>query len=143
MAAAPTVQQKPVKVPVVIQVDRSPRDLETYAECGDAVEWFPSADKHEEPHTAIVSKVGLGGVVVANVISPYWNDVLPKEPCYHVDDPKARMDANQDGGGWRHKRTTVATRKLLIGLAAMWWENGKLVEKPEVKMPEPKTPPPA
>lgn len=128
-----------MKIGKIIQpIDpHTPRDLSTYAECGDAVEWFPSADKGEPPQCAIVTKVMLNGVVVANVMSPDWGDTRPMDACHHVDDPKARLDANQDGGGWRHKPLTIAVRRLLIAQAFLWWENGKLVPKP-VHVPEPK-----
>lgn len=129
-ATAPKPQQK-VRVPDVAPIP----NLERYAECGDVVEWFPSADKNEPPQTAIVTKIEmpLEGRVVANVMSPDWGDTRPMDGCHHVDDPRARLDGNSDGGGWRHKPITILLRKMLLASGAMWWQGGRLVEKPEFK----------
>lgn len=104
-----------------------PPSLETYAEVGDPVEWFPGADPTLNPEPAIVSQVLLNGQVTANQFSPYWKDVLPQSPCFHMSDPAARLDGNQDGGGWRHKPQTIALRRMLIAQGFLKWKGNRLV----------------
>lgn len=104
-----------------------PPDLETYAEVGDPIEWCPSADPTAEPWCAIVSQVLLGGQVTASTISPHWKDTLPMTPCFHMSDKAARLDGNQEGGGWRHKPQTLALRRMLLAQGFLRWEGGKLV----------------
>lgn len=127
-----------------------PPSLETYAEAGDVVQWFPSADPDASPHVALVTQVGIGGVLTVNTFHPDLRDCLPMDGCRHMDDEKVKNGNDTGGGGWRHKPLTVLLRRAAIAQNWLAWDRntGRLVagdETPVVAhvVRTPTDPPPA
>lgn len=138
----PPQPRPPMKARVEIPKPPIP-SLERYTEVGDTVEWYPGADKTQQPYCGVATKVGLDDTLTVNRCSPDLCDTAPQDGCRHIDDPKAQHDAF--AGGWRHRRITVGTRAMLLKLGVLKWEFRRewvLVFNPEalVEPEAPKTP---
>lgn len=107
-----------------------PPDLETYAEAGDVVDWFPATDRNEAPQTGVVTQLGNDTKVAVNVFHPALAYTVCQDGCYHIDHPKAQIDLGP--GGWRHKPMTVAARRLLLKAGLLRWNEdcSRLVVNP-------------
>ncbi|HUR52931.1 MAG TPA: hypothetical protein VMZ71_02285 [Gemmataceae bacterium] len=119
----------------------APPKLETYAEVGDIVEWFADADFSSEPLAAIVTNVGMGTSLDANVLNKSMGDMIPMDGVRHMDDPFARDGRDVSGGGWRHKPMTVVHRRQALATKSLVWEGRRLVD-PKTAAAPPETPAP-
>lgn len=98
-----------------------PVPVDKYAELGDSVEWYAGADISSPPMVGMITGIGIGTVDL-NVFSSHLHNTSPQEGVIHMDDPRKNNAAIAEGGGWRHRPLTIATRKLLVEAGILVWD---------------------
>lgn len=137
-AQRPRPEPRPQKPPRPKPPPLPAPEMDAYAEVGDAVDWFPAADKGEAPQPCLVTQVGIDGRIDGSVVALNLSQVVPVSGAIHVDHPKATVD--NTGGGWRARPWVTAVRKMLVKAGILKWDleaRRLVVAEPE---PEPEKP---
>ena len=69
----------------------------------------------------MITGIGIGTVDL-NVFTSHLHNTSPQEGVIHMDDPRKDVAAIAEGGGWRHRPLTIATRRLLIASGILVWD---------------------
>ena len=78
---------------------------------GEMVLWYAHGTKKNEPHVAIVTKLGHRSITVS--IIPLNNrTVTPKEGVRYITDPDARMVELEEQGAWDYTEQTRVMREV-------------------------------
>lgn len=80
-------------------------------EVGTVVWWYPDGDPYQEPHAAIVTKVG-GDSVNVNILDCASYNFMIRDGVRHLSDPRSRNPDTRDGGAWDHHPSTVKVQTL-------------------------------
>jgi len=108
-------------------VDREPNppaSLATYADVGDAVNWFAGGNPTLTPLVGIViEKSPGGGPNSANLTIATFtgSGFAVQEGVLHMSHPNVQR-AGRTGGGWRHRPLDLLFRQFLFALRAMKWD---------------------
>ena len=99
-----------------------PIDPERYTQPGDVVYYYPHGDRDQQPHCAVVTQVGLGGLLSLNAISPDLRTFAIIDAALPMGDPRLKQGTDFADGGWEHKPETILLRRAMIATGYMRWD---------------------